>query len=65
MPYVITRCWYPNHLVDEVANKYIEIMEKYNYNPLLALFQFINQYRKVKKNLWPVMISFIQKNQCQ
>jgi hypothetical protein len=29
MPYVITRCWYPNHLVDEVAKKYIEIMEKY------------------------------------
>lgn len=29
MPYVITRCWYPNHLVDEVAKKYIENMEKY------------------------------------
>jgi hypothetical protein len=29
MPYLITRCWYPNHLVDEVAKKYMENLEKY------------------------------------
>ena len=29
MPYIITRCWYPNHVVDEVAKKYLENLEKY------------------------------------
>jgi hypothetical protein len=29
MPYIITRCWYPNHVVDEVAKKYMENLEKY------------------------------------
>ena len=29
MPYIITHCWYPNHLADEVAKKYLETMEKY------------------------------------
>jgi hypothetical protein len=29
MPYLITRCWYPNHIADEVAKKYVENMEKY------------------------------------
>ena len=28
MPYIITRCWYPHHLADEVAKKYLEVMEK-------------------------------------
>lgn len=28
MPYIITRCWYPNHLADVVAKKYLEVMEK-------------------------------------
>ena len=29
MPYVMTRCWYPNHIADEVARKYLEVMQKY------------------------------------
>ena len=29
MPYIIARCWYANHLADEVAKKYLETMEKY------------------------------------
>jgi hypothetical protein len=29
MPYIIVHCWYPNHLADEVAKKYLETMEKY------------------------------------
>ena len=28
MPYIITRCWYPNHIADQVAKKYLEVMEK-------------------------------------
>lgn len=29
MPYIIARCWYPNHIADQVAKKYLEVMEKY------------------------------------
>jgi len=29
MPYIITRCWYPLHKVDEPAKKYLEVMKKY------------------------------------
>ncbi len=36
MPYVITRCWYPNHLVDEVAKKYIENLEKFPSNESIS-----------------------------
>jgi hypothetical protein len=36
MPYLITRCWYPHHLADEVAKKYIETMEKYPPDESLA-----------------------------
>lgn len=36
MPYLITRCWYPLHLADEVAKKYIETMEKYPPDESLA-----------------------------
>ena len=28
MPYIITRCWYPHHIADVVAKKYLEVMEK-------------------------------------
>jgi hypothetical protein len=28
MPYIITRCWYPHHIADEVAKKYLEVMGK-------------------------------------
>ena len=28
MPYIITRCWYPNHLADAVAKKYLEVMKE-------------------------------------
>ena len=28
MPSIITRCWYPHHLADVVAKKYLEVMEK-------------------------------------
>ena len=29
MPYVITRCWYPNHIADDVIKKYLEVIQKY------------------------------------
>ena len=29
MPYIIVRSWYPNHKADEVAKKYLEVIEKY------------------------------------
>jgi hypothetical protein len=29
MPYVMTHCWYPNHIADEVVRKYLEVMQKY------------------------------------
>ena len=29
MPYVMTHCWYPTHIGDEVAKKYLEVMQKY------------------------------------
>lgn len=29
MSYVMTHCWYPNHIGDEVAKKYLEVMQKY------------------------------------
>jgi hypothetical protein len=29
MPYIIVRCWYPDHLADQVAKKYLELMEKF------------------------------------
>jgi hypothetical protein len=29
MPYVITRCWYPHHIADDVAKKYLEVIQKY------------------------------------
>ena len=36
MPYIIIHCWYPNHLADEVAKKYLETMEKYPPDESLA-----------------------------
>ena len=29
MPYIIVHCWYPDHLAEPVAKKYLELMEKY------------------------------------
>ena len=29
MPYVITRCWYLNHIADDVVKKYLEVIQKY------------------------------------
>jgi hypothetical protein len=29
MPYVVTRCWYPQHIADDVAKKYLEVIQKY------------------------------------
>jgi len=29
MPYVITNCWYPPHLAQKVAQKYLDTMQKY------------------------------------
>ena len=29
MPYIIVHCWYPDHLAEQVAKKYLELMEKY------------------------------------
>ena len=36
MGYLITHCWYANHLADEVAKKYLETMEKYPPDESLA-----------------------------
>ena len=29
MPYIVVRSWYPNNKADEVAKKYMEVIEKY------------------------------------
>ena len=29
MPYIITTSWYPTHKTQEVAKKYLEMLEKY------------------------------------
>lgn len=49
MPYLVTRCWYPNHLVDEVAKKYIENMEK------------IPPDESIAKTIVPVAVSTTEK----
>ena len=49
MPYLITRCWYPNHLADEVAKKYMENLEKYPHDD------------SVSKTIVPVAVSTTKK----
>ena len=36
MPYIIIHCRYPDHLADQVAKKYSEIMEKYQSDESLV-----------------------------
>ena len=36
MPYIIVHCWYPDHLADQVAKKYLELMEKYQSDESLV-----------------------------
>ena len=36
MPYMITHLWYPNHVVDEVAKKFMESLEKYPHDESIS-----------------------------
>ena len=36
MPYIITHCWYPLNKADEVAKRYLEVLEKYPPDESLA-----------------------------
>ena len=49
MPYLITRCWYPNHIADEVAKKYIENLEEYPPD------------ESISKNIVPAAVSTTKK----
>jgi hypothetical protein len=35
-PYIIVHCWYPDHLAEQVAKKYLELIEKYGSDESLA-----------------------------
>jgi hypothetical protein len=49
MPYLITHIWYPNHVVDEVAKKYGENLEKYPPD------------ESISKNIVPAAVSATKK----
>ena len=35
-PYIVTRSWYPTHKVPEVAQRYLEALEKYPHDETLS-----------------------------
>ena len=61
MPYIIIRCWYPNHLADDVAKKYLETMEKFPPDESLVKTVVPAAIQTTKKGVQSITIGEVER----
>jgi hypothetical protein len=61
MPYIIVHCWYPDHLAEQVAKKYLELMEKYGSDEPIVKTVVPVAVRATKKGIEAMTVEAVDK----
>ncbi len=60
MPYTMTHAWYPPDMVDDVVNKYMEVMEKFPVDESVAVPVIPAAITSTKKGIETIVISEVK-----
>jgi hypothetical protein len=61
MPYMIARTWYPPNKSDEIAKKYLEVMEKYPPDESIAKTVVPAAVKSSQEGLESIMIDEVER----